>query len=81
MKLELGGKVKDNVTELTGIATGVAKKLNGAFEYCITPPINDGKMMNSHWFCSTRLAFKEVVKDKKKPAPRHGPQRNAPERD
>lgn len=54
--IELGTKVKDVVTGLTGIATARIEYINGCVQYAITPPVQaDGKVNDSLWVDHQRI--------------------------
>ena len=56
--IELGNKVKDKVSGLTGIATSRVEYLNGCVQYCIKPPVDkDGKLIEGEYFDEEQVAF------------------------
>ncbi|MCK5613697.1 hypothetical protein KAR91_68165 [Candidatus Pacearchaeota archaeon] len=62
--IELGGKVKDKVTGVSGIVTGHCKYLTGCDQYLVQPVDRKDKLkvLTSAWFDVNRL---EVVRSKK----------------
>lgn len=59
--IELGSRVKDIVTGMTGIATSRKQDMNGCEQYCISGKIDkDGKMQDSYWIDHAQL---EIVDD------------------
>lgn len=64
--LKPGDKVKDTVTGLTGIVTGVAFYLNGCVQALIEPPVRVGQEYREIWIDDDRL----TVVPPRKPAKR-----------
>ena len=58
--IKLGQKVRDIVTGLEGVATARIEYLNGCVQYCIKPPIRDGKSSDAEYIDHQQL---EVVDD------------------
>ena len=59
MDIQLGDKIRDKVSGLTGIATGRIEYLNGCIQYGITPQAKDGKTADTCYFDERQI---EVVK-------------------
>ena len=70
--IQCGDKVKDTVTGLKGIVTGVAVYLNGCVQALIEPPVREGQDYREIWIDEDRLQVilkpkarkKEVVRKK-----------------
>jgi len=55
-KFELGSKLKDMVTGLTGICIGRNEWLNGCVQYCLKQPLDkDGKVIDGQWVDEAQL--------------------------
>jgi len=54
-EIELGTKVKDLVTGLTGIATSRLEYLNGCVQIAVSPLANEGKVPDSVWIDHQQL--------------------------
>lgn len=83
MIIELGDKVKEVVTGFEGVVTGRAEYLTGCTQFCVTPPVKDGAIVDSVWFDETRLRVNETgaalrTTLAKEPTKAGGPQANAP---
>ena len=77
-KINLGDKVRDEITGFEGRVTGVATYISGCVQYSIAPPVDkDGKMSDANWIDEQRLV---VVEEKEVIARRNtgGPQTGAP---
>lgn len=62
-KVELGSKVRDTVTGLTGTAVAYTKWLNGCERIVIQPPLDkDGKVPDSHSVDIQQIEIVEAVK-------------------
>ena len=58
-RINIGDRVKDDVTGLQGIVTGIVDYISGCQQLLVQPPVdNDGKFVSSHWIDEDRL---EVV--------------------
>lgn len=57
-ELRLGRRMRDRVTGLEGIATARVEYLNGCVQFCIKPPLNEGKPMDAEYVDQQQL---EVV--------------------
>jgi hypothetical protein len=58
--IELGSKVKSNISGFTGIVTSRSEHLNGCNRYWVAPEVDkDGKLPEGYWFDENEL---EVVK-------------------
>lgn len=55
MKIELGNKVKDVISEFTGIVTAKIENLNGSVRYLIEPKCIDGEMQSGEYIDEYRL--------------------------
>ena len=58
--IELGQKVKDNITGFTGIAIAKCEYLNGCISIEVKPTKldKDGKMLGAQWIDEQRLTVK-----------------------
>jgi len=55
-KIDLGVKVRDNVSGVCGIVAGLSVYLNGCVSCMIVPPVDkDGKKSDIHWIDLERL--------------------------
>ncbi len=67
-KYDMGQKVKDKVTGLTGIIDSIAQCMNGCIRYSVQPKINkEQKVPSSYWIDEQQLELvdkKPVVKTK-----------------
>jgi hypothetical protein len=60
-KYDLGDKVVDRVTKLTGIITGRLDSLNGCNRYSVQPESEDGvKLPESYWIDEHAVDLKEA---------------------
>lgn len=60
-KIELGSKVTDKITKVTGIVTGRAEYLTGCRQYGIGREVgDDGKMLETLWMDEDRLDVHDV---------------------
>lgn len=60
--IQLGSKVRDNITGFTGIATSRTCYLHGCVHIGITPTeLKDGKPIEPQWFDEQRV---EIVEEK-----------------
>lgn len=56
--IKLGNRVRDIVTDFTGIATGKCEYLNGCIQFCIKSRIkNDEKYPEGHWIDEGQLEY------------------------
>jgi len=56
MKIELGWKVKDIITDFEGIVCGIVYYLTGCHQALVSPKVdNEGKRHNGEWFDIQRL--------------------------
>ena len=55
MEINLGQKVKDQITGFEGIATSHVKYLTGCDQFGVTPPVKDGKIEGTEYFDFKRL--------------------------
>lgn len=54
--LELGTKVKSNLSGFQGIVTSRAEHINGCNRYWVAPPVDkDGKLVDGSWFDEAEL--------------------------
>jgi hypothetical protein len=53
----LGQKLRDRVTGFEGIATSKVEYLNGCVQFCIKPPMKDGKIVEGEYFDQQQLEF------------------------
>ena len=53
--IRLGFKAKDKITGFEGILIGKASYLYGCDQYAITPPVRDGKTVDTQWFDEGRV--------------------------
>ena len=54
--IELGSKVKSDVSGFTGIVTSRSEHLNGCNRYWVTPAVGkDGKLPDGYWFDEKEL--------------------------
>ena len=60
MKIELGNKVKDKITEFTGIATAKIEYINGTVKYLVEPKCKEGEIMSGEYIEKERL----IIEDK-----------------
>jgi len=67
-KIELGKKVKDSITGFSGVVTGRADYITGCRQYCVTPRVSQGKMVESNWIDEDRL-LKKPSEDKNNGGP------------
>lgn len=82
MSIKLGDKVKDKISGFTGIATAMAKYLNGCTRILVEPSKldDDGKIIKAIWFDDVQIEVVEsgaFAKGKKKVG---GPTRSDPKR-
>lgn len=65
-KYDLGSRLRDRVTGLTGIASGMHLYLNGCIQYTIDPPVKDNTMPDSRYLIDeAQLEFvDEGINDK-----------------
>lgn len=76
-KFKLGNKLHDKVTGLEGIAVGRNHWLNGCIQYCIKPPLHEGKVLDGEWVDENQLELIDegiLVKQKET----GGPNKDAP---
>lgn len=63
MKIELGSKVRDQITGLTGTATGRTEYITGCEQILVQPPLNkDGAFVQGHWVDVDRLVVVDEPK-------------------
>lgn len=70
MEVELGSKIKDEVTGFKGIATARCEYMNGCIQYEITPTqLKDGVPQKVYWIDKQRiiLLIKKESSEKKRP--------------
>ena len=61
--INLGKKMRCQITGFEGIATSKIEYLNGCFQYCLKPQVDkDGKVLDGEWVDVEQL---EIVKEKK----------------
>jgi hypothetical protein len=53
--IKLGYRVRDIITGFEGIATARVEYLNGCVQYCVKPPMKDGKQVESEYFDHQQL--------------------------
>ena len=59
--IELGQKVKDEITGFVGIAICRCEYLNGCVQYHVSPPVDEkGNVRKDEWFDAAQL---EVIDD------------------
>lgn len=59
-KVNLGDKVKDDLTGFSGIVSGIADYLTGCSQACVQPPQTEtGTFVESRWFDVDRLTVVE----------------------
>lgn len=78
--IKLGQKAKDKVTGFEGILTGMARYLYGCDQYCIVPPVIDGKIGDSQWFDEGRIEVigKGILPEEVRVDKPGGPNRDRP---
>lgn len=58
--IELGKKVKDEITGLTGTATAKVEYLSDQICFCVQPSVDeDGKLPDEEWINEERLSVVE----------------------
>ena len=54
--IELGSKVRSNISGFNGTVTSRAEHLNGCNRYWVAPPVDkDGKLIEGAWFDEAEL--------------------------
>ncbi len=62
MKVELGQKVKDQITGFTGVATGRVEYTTGCKQVLVQPPAKpDGDFVDNRWFDEDRLEITDAT--------------------
>jgi len=66
-KIELGTKVKSNISGFKGIVVSRSEHLNGCYRYWVAPKVDkDGKLPDGYWFDEHELEIIELkIKSKK----------------
>jgi len=74
MKIELGDKVKDKITGLDGIVTGITCWLNGCVRATVQPRLlHEGKPLEAQWFDVEQLEIMSKGEVSFKSPPKGGP--------
>ena len=78
--IKLGQKAKDIITGFEGIITGRAQYIYGCDQYCLVPPVIDGKPGEGQWFDEGRLEIigRGVLPEDVQVDKPGGPQMDAP---
>ncbi len=65
MEVELGSKVKDSITDMSGIATARCVYIHGCVQFEITPTqLKDGMPQKEYWLDEPRVILVENAKKK-----------------
>ena len=72
--IELGSKVKSNVSGFAGMVTSRSENINGCNRYWVQPPVGtDGKLPDGSWFDEAEIEVTEAPTLKRKNPERGGP--------
>jgi hypothetical protein len=78
--IEMGVLAKDKVTGFQGIVIGKADYLFGCTQICLTPPVKEQEIKESHWFDEGRIEVlgRGVLPEEVRAEKDGGPQRDCP---
>lgn len=80
--IQLGKEGRDKITGFQGIITARVEYLTGCDQYCLTPKVQDGKIMEGHYFDGGRIEIvgQGVLPSSVQTEENGGPNRDAPKR-
>ena len=82
MSIKLGDQVVDKISGFGGIATGIAKYLNGCTRILVEPTKldDDGKIIKAEWFDDVQVEVAKPAAFEKSKVKAGGPARSDPRR-